>query len=122
METRPALPETAQVIADVIGREATLRLAGKVSNRNLYIPKRMTEDHWIARSIGYAKAHALATEFGGLLMSLATCEHYFTRERNARIRSEFAAGKSTLELAAAHEMTQRRVQQIVEGIKPGQAS
>lgn len=113
----PVLPETAQVIAEVIGREATLKLASKVRNRNLYIPKRMEEGHWIARSVGYAKALALTQEFGGLLMCLANCEHYWTHERNVRIVAEYKAGKSTLELAQIHEMTQRRVQQIVEGSK-----
>lgn len=117
MEQLPALPETAQVIAEVIGREATLKLASKVRNRNLYIPKRADEHHWISRTIGYAKAHALVQEFGGLLMSLATCEHYFTRERNARIRADYSAGKTTLELAAIHDMTQRRIQQIVEDLR-----
>ena len=111
------LPATAQVIAEVIGREATLKLASKVKNRNLYIPKRVDDLHWISRTIGYAKAYALVQEFGGLLMSLATCEHYFTRERNARIRADYSAGRTTLELATIHDMTQRRVQQIVEDLR-----
>ena len=114
MQDLPPLPETAQVIADVIGRDATLKLASKVSNRNLYIPKRTDEHHWISRAIGYAKAYALTQEFGGLLMSLATCEHYFTRERNAKVRADYQSGKSTLELALIYDLTQRRVQQIVE--------
>lgn len=113
MQELPPLPETAQVIADVIGREATLKLASKVSNRNLYIPKRMEEHHWISRTIGYAKAYSLTQEFGGLLMSLATCEHYFTRERNAKVRADYLAGRSTLELATIYDLSQRRVQQIV---------
>ena len=117
MEQLPALPETAQVIAEVIGREATLKLASKVRNRNLYIPKRADEHHWISRTIGYAKAHALVQEFGGLLMSLATCEHYFTRERNAKLRADYTAGRTTLELATIYDLTQRRVQQIIEDIK-----
>ncbi len=112
----PPLPETAQVIANVVGRDATLKLASLVRNRNLYVPKRLDEGHWISKTIGHAKAVALVQEFGGLLMSLATCEHYFTQERNVRIRSDFKAGKSTLEIAQEHGMTQRRVQQIVENI------
>lgn len=117
MEQPPPLPPTAQVIADVIGREATLRLASKVTNRNLYIPKRLDEGHWISRTVGYAKAHALMTEFGGLLMSLANCEHYHTRERNLVIRRQYAEGKSTLEIAEIHDLTQRRVQEIVKDLK-----
>lgn len=111
------LPETAQVIADVIGREATLKLAGMVQNRNVYVPKRVDEQHWIARSIGYAKAQALAQEFGGLLLPLATCGHYYTRERNAQMRAQFLAGASTNALAQQYGLTLRRAQQIVADLK-----
>ena len=107
------LPPTAQVIADVIGREATLKLAGKVKNRHVYIPYRLDENHWISRTIGYAKAYALKESFGGLDLSLATCEHFYTRERNARIRDDYKAGKSTVELSAFYGLTIRRVQQII---------
>lgn len=103
------------MIADVIGREATLKLASQVRNRNLYIPKRLDEKHWLVSTIGWAKSHALTQEFGGLLLSLATCEHYYTRERNARIAAEHKAGKTTLNLAIAHGLSQRRIQQIVDG-------
>lgn len=118
MNNPPPLPPTAQVIADVIGREATLILAGKVANRNLYIPYSLGQDHWIARTIGYAKAHALKQEFGGLHMSLATCDHYYTRERNERIKADYLTGTSTIALAGKYDVTQRRIQHIVAGLKP----
>jgi len=117
MSNPPPLPPTAQVIADVIGRDATLLLAGKVANRNLYIPYSLDENHWIARVIGYAKAHALKQEFGGLHMSLATCDHYYTRERNELIKADYLNGISTIALASKYSVTQRRIQHIVAGLK-----
>ena len=117
MSNPPPLPPTAQVIADVIGRDATLLLAGKVANRNLYIPYSLDEHHWIAKVIGYAKAHALKQEFGGLHMSLATCDHYYTRERNELIKTDYINGISTIALASKYSVTQRRIQHIVSGLK-----
>ena len=113
---KPPLPPTAQVIADVIGREATLILAGKVANRNLYIPYSLDDTHWIAKTIGYAKAHALKQEFGGLHMSLANCVHYYTRERNEHIKEDYLSGVSTITLADKYQISQRRVQHIVAGL------
>ena len=117
MNNLPPLPATAQVIADIIGRDATLKLAGKVSNRNLYIPYNLDENHWISKTIGFAKAYALKQEYGGILISLASCVHYYTRERNELIKAEYLSGESTIKLAEKYEVTQRRIQHIVAGLK-----
>jgi hypothetical protein len=50
-------------------------------------------------------------------MSLATCDHYYTRERNELIKTDYLNGISTIALASKYSVTQRRIQHIVAGIK-----
>lgn len=95
------LPQTASVVADVIGRAATLALAAKCQYRHLSVPKRAIPDsHFIVRTIGRKKADALQKAFGGELLPLATCYHIHQAERDASIRDEHSAGRSPSEIAA----------------------
>lgn len=130
------LPESAQVIADVIGREATLKLAKATKNRKLYVPVTMCaghdvtqcgrtskktrprctcRGHWIAGVVGDEMAVKLSQTFGGESLDLAPCYYVHAVERNHRIRHEHAAGKSILVLMAEHGMSNRAIRYIVKG-------
>jgi len=81
------LPESVQVIADVIGREKALILIGKLprhicgiegrkcSRIAFYIPtvKRMRLDHSLVKILGWNDALKLAKFFGGEIMQVSTC-------------------------------------------------
>jgi hypothetical protein len=74
MNSEIPLPPTAQVVADVIGREATLALAMSCLYRCLYVPKgKLGPDSYLVRTIGEEKAKLMQKEFIGMLLPLATC-------------------------------------------------
>lgn len=109
------LPPTAQVVADVIGREATLALAMSCQYRCLYIPKtRLASDSFLVRTIGQDAAKAMQREFAGMLLPLATCHHIAIFERQARIRQEVADGKTFAQVAVMFGVTVKWVRQLCQ--------
>lgn len=98
MRTIP-LPPTAQEVADIIGREATLALARKVKHRCLYVPKHMPPDYWIRREIGDELANKLQKIFAGEQVPLAKCKSIACEQRRIGIEAAFHEGKSVQEIA-----------------------
>lgn len=124
------LPESAQAVADVIGRSATLHLAsylrydrerysGPTAKRMFYIPKRMklTGDYWLVKVIGLDKAILLQTQFGGSLICLAHCHETLRGERNARIVNAYKAGRTDEEIAVQFGISVRWVKDILYNTK-----
>jgi hypothetical protein len=114
MEESIPLPPTAQVVADVIGREPTLALAKRAKYRAMYVPYRCRDNHWITRAIGRAHADRLSKEFGGLLLPLAKCHAVILAERDRSIRAAFRAGKTVEWLAQEHELSERAIFLILD--------
>lgn len=113
MSSEIPLPPTAQVVADVIGREATLALAMSCQYRCLYIPKtRLASDSYLVRTIGEEKAKSMQREFAGMLLPLASCHHIAVFERQSRIRASVADGKTHAQVAVMFGVTQKWVRQI----------
>lgn len=52
-------------IADVAGERAALILGREKAGEQIYIPKEVTSDHWLAELIGLEPAIALAKSFPG---------------------------------------------------------
>jgi hypothetical protein len=130
------LPESAQVVADVIGRDATLQLTKVAKGRKIYIPVTLCaghgitrcgrssketrprctcKGHWLAATVGDELAVLLCRTFGGESLDLAPCYYVHAFERNRRIRDAFAAGKSQLDLRREHGMSERAIRYIVKG-------
>ena len=114
------------MIADVIGREATLHLAkhlrydGLIYSKSrrcrlFYVPKlkRLTESYWLVQVIGYENAKLLQDEFGGSLLTLASCSETLRGERNHRVVAAYKAGKSVQEIATLHAIAPRTVYDIL---------
>lgn len=111
------LPESAQVIAEVIGRAATLALASKCQYRHCSVPKRpLDNDHWIVRTIGRKKAVELQAVFGGEVVPLATCYAVHQAERDAEIRAAFRTGRNALEISNAFQLSLKTIQRILDPV------
>lgn len=106
------IPESFQQIADVIGTGQALVLCNDFGGTEEYIPKKMTEEHKIAVSIGMAAAVKLSGEFGGERLEIPRCVAIHQRKRDAEIREAAAAGKAKKKLAREYQLTERRVRQI----------
>ena len=110
------LPSTAQEVADIIGREATLILATLVAvhgPRGIYVPHKMPENHWIVCAIGKELSAKLWREFHGMYVPLSKCWIIGITARNEAIKSAYSTGDSISVIASRFGITYQRVYQIV---------
>lgn len=114
MDEQVPLPKSVQEVAEVIGREKALKLAGK-ANGCLYVPypKRITESHFIAQVIGLESAKMLAEEFPGFILHLATCRFLYTAWRDRSIHRMRSSGESVGNIAELFKITPRHVRNIL---------
>lgn len=119
MNSEAQLPESVQEIADVIGRDKALILAG-MANGCMYVPqpRRMTTEHWIAQTIGHEAAVELSTEFPGFILKLATCRFVYTHWRNQRIWELHQNGVSNGDIAELFSITERHIRNIINRFYP----
>jgi DNA-binding NarL/FixJ family response regulator len=107
------LPPTAQVIADIIGRERTLRLARAVRFRGVYIPADMPARHWLRAVVGDSAAEALSREFGGIQLPLAKCSNVYRAERDRRILAMRGQGQTVKTIARTLNLNESTVRTII---------
>lgn len=124
------LPASAQEIANVIGREATLSLigqlprciAGKVRKKSshviMYVPKRIGLDHPLVRMIGWIDASRLVQAFGGEIMFPANCAGIHRAFRDKEILKMLADGLKPVVVAAAVGISERHVRNIIREKPP----
>lgn len=122
------LPQSAQEIANVIGREQALRLIGQLPRcgrrpwrRVLYVPARLTPDHWLVTAIGYPDAAKLVREFRGIILQPSTCAHLAREHRNRAIHAAAAQGATQAELAILFDLTTRQVANVLAETPPEDA-
>lgn len=118
------LPESAQVVAEVIGRQATLALANASPYRtpqslHVYVPKRIPKEHWIREAIGDKLAERLSWYFSGELIPLAKCREIMAADRNNKIRDRYCRGDDKAELAKEFNLSRKAIGYIVEGCEAG---
>lgn len=136
------LPDSAQEIADVIGREAALFLigqlprvyggslnscksggrAGTTSKRSsrcvMYVPKRLMPKDVLVRILGWQDASKLAREFSGMLIQPANCADIYRPYRDANIARLLCEGLPIKMIAEWYEVSERTVKNILAEIPP----
>ena len=124
MQNMPAipLPPTAQVVADVIGRELTLRLARSVKFRSLYVPKRLPRVHWLRDVIGDDAAETLAEKFQGMQLPLARCANAARAARDSRILALADEGQSAAAIGRRLGTPARTVRNVLGRYRSGAAA
>lgn len=118
------LPPSAQEIADVIGRERTLYLIGRLPQSGsrkwrvcLYVPKRLAPDHPLVDLIGWRDADLLRKEFGGMILQPSNCNYLHRDFRNREVRRMHGDGWSIADIAEAVELSDRQVRNIIAAEK-----
>jgi len=119
------LPGVAQEIADVIGRDQTLHLIGRLPTSGtrswrvcLYVPKRMNVDHILVRILGYRDAERMRRHFGGEILQPSNCRFLMRAARNIKIRELSDAGEPVAAIAQAYGLTENHVSHILRGNPP----
>ncbi|MTH79405.1 hypothetical protein [Paracoccus aestuariivivens] len=114
------LPPSAQEIADVIGRERTLFLIGRLPQSGsrpwrvcLYVPTRIGPDHPLVSLIGWRDANLLVREFGGIILQPSNCRFLHRRWRTTEVRRLHGAGWAVRDIAGMLDISARQVANIV---------
>lgn len=110
------LPESVQVVAEIIGREAALKIAQACNHRHFYVPKlQVKSNNWINELIGDDLFKRLQYHFGGCLVDMAGCSHLIRQERRKLILDAHKKlGWSVTSLAMALEVSERTVQRSLQ--------
>lgn len=111
------LPPSVAEIANIIGREKALVLAGACKGA-LYVPKRLKDGHKLIGLIGEKSARELCKEWGGILLYIATCAKLRADWRNNAIRKWSAQGVCQEALAELAGLTVRHVANILSENRP----
>ncbi|UYM14273.1 hypothetical protein [Endozoicomonas euniceicola] len=114
MDEQAPLPKSVQEVADVIGREKALKLAGR-ANGCVYVPhpQKITEAHFLSQVIGLEAALALSNEFRGIIIHLATCRFLYTAWRDRSIHRMRQNGMYIADIASLFGITPRHINNIL---------
>lgn len=117
------LPENVRLIAEVIGRQRALFLAGRLLNWGathhygragcLYVPKRLPPGHNLAKLLTEPEAQLLVQAFGGEILKIQPCATVQRRWRNSEAERMAAAGVPREEIVDALNISDRHLRNIL---------
>ena len=113
------LPPSVAEIADVIGRQKALVLAGACGGV-LYVPQRLTQDHKIAKLVGMEAGNRLVASFGGCVVYIATCAKLRASWRNDAIKRWHEDGVPKRALSELTGLTERQINNVLKDGNPTQ--
>jgi len=120
------LPAHAQQVADVIGMDRLLHLAGnwkatisgsEASQMMVYIPAKLTPDHRLVRVLGWHDAEKLVQAFRNEILFIPKCTDHYKGWRNQAIRRLAGDGLKTTELAEWFGMSTRQIRNVTREIR-----
>lgn len=118
-------------IARVIGRENALLLIGKSPRWPrkdkagklvggewvaFYVPTKLTPEHFLVRTIGWAAAQKLVEAFGGEILQPGNCMGIYYDFRNRSIQRLYRDGVPVKTLAEWFAVSERHVRNLVREI------
>ena len=81
----------------------------------MYVPVKVSTDHYLLHLIGAQAFAALVAEYGGDVLEIARCEKAARILLYRKIRQESAEGATQNELALRHQFTVRHIRDILDG-------
>lgn len=81
-------------IADIAGTKAAILIGHEKSGQLIYIPEKMSEDHWLALLIGFDNAAALSETFGSQKLDIPPAIGGEKRKRAALLADMIDKGYS----------------------------
>lgn len=96
-------------IANVAGENAAIALGRARAGERIYIPERMTADHWLAELVGLEAASKISAAFGSQKMEIPQSVAGDKRRRAAAIADLIDRGYSTNAIARTLGISQNTV-------------
>lgn len=108
------LPETAQLLLDALGAEATVAIIRHWPGVRLYVPKRLADTNPLVTALGREAAEALVASFGGESLIVPKCDQLV---RYQQVQQLAAAGESPRAIALAAGYSERHVYKILAELR-----
>lgn len=96
-------------IADVAGERAALVLGTEKAGLQIYIPDRVTKDHWLVSLVGWDAAKAIASKWGTQHITMPVAMNGDRRRRAAKIAELIEKGYSNNEIVRMTGVSRRTV-------------
>lgn len=100
------LPEVLAEIAEVAGTQAAWEIARAQGGRQVYIPAKVDDGHWLSELIGEDKANAICEHFragdSGIRLLIPLAKYVDQRERLARALDQGLTAPDAAQAAGMH--------------------
>lgn len=110
------LPPSMRLLAHSIGLPAVLKLIELRGGLDLYVPGKVTPDHWLVPHIGIDALHALVQCQGGNCLNIPRCNVAVTQIKAAFIAAESQHYNNTA-LAIRYGYTVRGIRKLLRRIE-----
>ncbi len=110
---RDWLPPLLREIEELIGLEAALALCRRWGGGRLFVPRKVTPEHPIARELGLEAAERFCGYYAGEELCVPMGAAILRHLRNRAIVSRYRAGESAGRIARDLGLTERWVYEIV---------
>jgi len=108
------LPTSMQWLAKTVGLPAVLAMVKTHGGgAPVYVPMKVTPDHYLVRLIGVQAFAALVAEYGGESIEITKCERAARVLLYRQIRNEYLIGATQDRLALKYNYTVRHIRNIV---------
>lgn len=112
------LPPSMQWLAKTIGLPAVLAMVkAHGGGAPVYVPIKVTQDHYLQRLIGTEAFAALIAEYGGEAIEITKCERAAQALLYRQIRHEYLNGATQDTLARRYGYTVRHIRNIVGDVE-----
>lgn len=106
------LPQSVQMLIQLIGTEATTRVLQHFGGRSIYIPKRLRQSCTLLKVLQRHELQTLMQHYGGETVDLPQAGSLERHWRNLAIAAASAAGMSRAELVDRYGLSQRQIGNI----------
>lgn len=103
------LPESIRDMTDIIGISAALRIVEERGGIRLYVPKALSDSHWLADLIGTEALAALIEIYAGEEIEIPRCAAALKAMKDQEIAN---AKGSVAEIARRYGYTERGIRKI----------
>lgn len=107
-------PKGLREIAQVIGEEATLILAGEIGGVSFYVPEKPKKDHWLVELVGIDVMGKLCAVYGKDYITVP--QGAYLDDKKGQIKKLWEIGEqSKRQIAIRTKSTERYVRLVING-------
>lgn len=108
-----SLPRTMARLKEALGAEGALALLATYGGANIYVPRKIKQEHTLLQTLGPENAARLADAYGGERVDVPKIDAIHRQLRKKDIVAARTQGESISDLAMRHRLSRRRVLQIL---------